>query len=182
MNKQVDYFLKTWQGQSEWYSLNTVTHVASQLVSSLQSRMHWPKVLLFFDKQASRLSSLVASWKIACFLVIFHSFDLHCRSKLHSRSYCSLRDSPCDMDMLNSMLRYFKCIIHVLGIAIYKYYWNKVLTYNHCKQLSLDCNPKRNCYHCKLQYIWGIHHRIAKYKPSSDHNRWIRKIDVFNEV
>ena len=57
----------TWHGHSECPVLKVWTHVASQLESSLQSKMHWPRVLLFFDRQASMLSSLVASFnEIIC--------------------------------------------------------------------------------------------------------------------
>ena len=55
-------FSRTWHGHSEWFVLKVWTQTASQFVSSLQSKMHWPRVLLFFDRQASMLSSSVASF------------------------------------------------------------------------------------------------------------------------
>ena len=52
---------QTWQGHSECSVLNADTQAVSQLVSSLQSRIHWPSVLLVLIKQASKLSSFKSS-------------------------------------------------------------------------------------------------------------------------
>ena len=65
--------------------------------------MHWPKILLLFDKQASRLSSLVASWNFLLFSCSLLIIYLHYKSKWGSRSHNIHLDSPCDMGILNPM-------------------------------------------------------------------------------
>ena len=51
----------TWQGHSECSLLKADTQAVSQLASSLQSRIHLPRVLLVLFKQASKLSSFESS-------------------------------------------------------------------------------------------------------------------------
>ena len=62
IRKRLSQFKKTWQGHSECSILKADTQAVSQLVSSLQSKIHWPRVLLVLFKQASKLSSLESSW------------------------------------------------------------------------------------------------------------------------
>ena len=47
----------TWHGHWLYWSLNWLTHDCSQVWSSLQSTMHWPRSILFSRLHRSRLSS-----------------------------------------------------------------------------------------------------------------------------
>ena len=53
---------RTWQGHLEWLSLKSCTQEFSQLLSSSHSSIHWPRVLLVFVKQTSKLSTLISSF------------------------------------------------------------------------------------------------------------------------
>ena len=97
---------QSWQGHSECWILKFDTQLVSQLLSSLQFKMHWPRVLLALFIQAFKLSSLepFLNDERTCYHEYFLVINSHCNNKLGFRILDSHQCNPYGMDKLNILL------------------------------------------------------------------------------
>ena len=141
--------------------MKTETQEVSQLVSSLQSRIHCPKVLLVFVKQASWLSAFDSSLK-ASYKLQIKAFNSHCKNKWDLHTLGNHRCNRYDMDKLKNENR-----VGSLPGRTYKD------THNHHRQKQRGYTPSHSQKSCRLICIAIIHLRISKYIPNSIHSPWI---------
>ena len=147
---------QTWQGHSECSLLKADTQAVSQLVSSLQSKIHWPRVLLVLFKQASKLSSLESSWST----INYHSWIILTYVAKADRVVASLTS----INAISMTRARLKCYKH-----------NKKCvrtTYSHHKQRQRDNIPWDNPMSYRLTHIARVDPRIERCTPISSHSHW----------
>ena len=154
----------TWQGHSECSLLKADTQAVSQLASSLQSRIHLPRVLLVLFKQASKLSSFESSLNTNFLhLLMFLTYITEANWVVASLAVINaismtwtswINEINSKFDLYTSTVDLQKC------------------TYSHRKYPKRDYIPQDNQWSYRSIHIVDIRRRILTCIPNSSHNHW----------